>query len=411
MGAEASSLKKRTKRNRQNEILREVDETADAPDWSVVAMVSLCDWRLAAGERCGFDLNNDWPSRNLKVHKRPWSPFVVTGRNLTGDAGGKEGHLCSFSSEVFETGREERVSWWIKESSVLALSNTIMVIQVILAKAVKILVVNWQESHLLGTYTFSYFDEACIQECIISPDSKLLLVRQNFHLRRVLGHMTSFDAQIRAIQVQDGLCQRLFVIDDYLAFNCFGSGMSFEPFSSSLRVVVVSSGLQALEDPEEGIRVYDLETVSIVQTAPVCTDRIVHHITHSPNGAFLAVLNVNMSMALYSAIFAENIQVLDAGSFEVIHTILMPYCGPLRPIHGAAFPIFSRNCSLLAVLNIDHAQTVRLYKLPNCELTLQHLCRRIILCHTPCRYLGYLPLPRSMIRYLNYCQPEYQKKV
>lgn len=368
-------------------------------DWALTATVPVQLWKSGTAELYGFDLFDCWHVYNLKVQKKPWSQFQIMGRMTKSK---KETKICSFPCEIDETGREEKVSWWIKDMSVIAMNSEIIVVQIVVSKAVKILVVNWHQDKLLGTYTFAYMEEACLQECFISPNSEILLLRQDFYLRRCLGHITSFDANIRMIQVSNGLCQRMNIIEDTLAFNCFGSGISFDPRFPSGRAVIVSSAIQSINDPAAAVQIYDIPLQLAVQTTEACTDKIVHHIKHSPDGALIAILCVNMSMALCTTIFVDSIQILDSDSLTRLNVIPFPDCGPLKLIHAHAFPAFSRNGHYLAQLYVDHSYNVCIFQMPCTELSLQYFCRSVILHYTPHRNLNELPLPKKLINYLKF---------
>ncbi len=390
----------------RNDCENEIDAAQDVADWSVITTIPLTQWKAGTAEQWGFDLFEEWYCQNLKVHKKPWSCFAVTGK-VPNTKGAKDITLCTFPCEVFETGREEKVSWWIKDMTVLAVNSQIMVVQVIIAKYVKILVVNWQLNRLLATYSFAYLDEACIQECFISPDSNILLLRQNFHLRRSIGHICSFDANIRIIQVVDGFCKRLYVIEDSLAFNCFGSGLSLDPRICHGRVAIISSVIQTIADDNSlGISLFDIKKKKILVTARSCTDKIVHHARHSSDGTIIGVLCVNMSMALCSTIFMDCIQILCGDSLHLIHQIATSYCGPCKPLHSQVFPMFSRNSKLLAQISNGNTSMVNVHKLPGGLVDLQHICRASILQHIPKRFVNTLPLPKPLLLYLHFIEDE-----
>ena len=172
------------------------------PDWSLVDSILLEDWMHGTAERYGFDIFEEDCS-NFKVHKRPWSQFVITHKNFHR----KETKLCSFPCTVAQTGQEEHISWRVKSATVLAISDQIVVIQIVVARAVKILVVDWHMDTLLGTYKLSYKNEPCLQECLISPDSRMLLLWENSHLRRSLRHKGYFNPHISVIKIEEGLCK------------------------------------------------------------------------------------------------------------------------------------------------------------------------------------------------------------
>lgn len=375
-------------------------------DWQQVTSLSLDQWKAGCAGLMGFDSFDSWHCYNLKVHKKPWCSFSITGKLDCS----KDKKLCEFTCEVYETGRQEQVSWWVKHSNVLAISDKIAVVQLVIAKAVKILVVDWLNNRLLATYSFAYLDEACLQECFISPDSHILLLRQNFHLRRSLGHIASFDANIRVLQVKDGLCERLFVLEDNLALNCFGSGISFDPRIPHGRVVLVAGSIHPADDTDEedeenlGIQVYDIRDRQVVRWHHSTTDRIVHHIKHSSDGSLLAVMCVNISMAVISTIFIDRIQVLDGNCYDLLHEIPFQYCGPCKPLLSQAFPAFSRDGSYLATVSIGSQNTVQVYKMPCMNMELQAACRRTVLKCVSYRHLHLLPLPKSLIHYLRHCQ-------
>ena len=194
------------------------------PDWSLVDSILLEDWMHGTADRYGFDTSEEYCS-NFNVHKKPWSQFVITHK----DVHQKETKICSFPCTVAQTGREEHISWRVKSATVLAISDQIAVTQVVVARAVKILVVDWHMDTLLGTYTLSYKDEPCLQECFISPDSRMLLLRENSQRRCTLRHKGYFNPHISVIKIDEGLCEKLYIIQDSLRQRCYGSGISFDP--------------------------------------------------------------------------------------------------------------------------------------------------------------------------------------
>lgn len=375
------------------------------PDWGLVETLHIDEWKAPVAERWGFDFPVHWKNRHLKVHKWPWSKFSVTGRGTSG----KEEHLCSFTCKVSETGREERLSPWMKDLSVVGFHPRVLVVQVVLAKAVKLMVVDWQNDQLLGTYSFAYGKEPCLQECLISPDGTTLVCRQDFLLRRRLHHVMSLDSNIRIIRIQDGLCRRLFVIQDFLTMNLAGSGLSFDPRYPSGRLAVFSSTQQAaLEDsdlsPPDRLRVYDLCTRRVVAAAPSVTDRIVHHAVHSPDGCMVAALGVNASIYLSCHIFLSSIDLYDADSLARLYHL---------PLHNEQckmgslplYPSFSRNGSLLAQFTGEHGRRLEIFQMPSSNHSLQEFCRSTILRSTPRSDVALLPLPKTLINFLLFIKP------
>ena len=383
--------------SRASSSLSSYDE--ETSDWAFLGAVSLNAWKLGDAEVYGFDLFENWYVHNLRVQKKPWSTFHVLGKTAKGK---KETKICSFPCEVEETGREERVSWWIKSMNVLAMNSRVIVVQIVLSKALKILVVNWHTEKLLGTYTFAYSEEPCVQECFISPNSEVLFLRQNFYLRRMMGHMTNFDPNIRVLRVNSGLCERLRIIEDTSAFNCFGSGISFDPRFPEGRAVIVSSTIQSVSDPDAAVQIYDVPMQLIVQTTEAVTDRIIHHMKHSPDGSLIAILCITMSSASFTTIFVDSILILNSDSLRTLNMISLPNCGPVKPLQANAFPTFSRNGHYLAQLYVDSAYHVNIYQMPVTEMSLQCFCRSVILHYTPHRYLDHLPLPKKLIGYLQF---------
>ena len=372
------------------------------PDWSVVDTVLLEDWVHGTSDKFGFDLFEEY-CPNFKVHKRPWSQFVITHK----DFHRKETKLCSFPCAVAETGREEHISWRVKSASVLAISDQIVVIQVVVTKAVKILVADWHTDALLGTYTFSYMEEPCLQECFISPDSRTLLLRQNFQLRRTLGHVACFNSNIRVIKIDEGLCKRLYVIRDSLILNCYGSGISFDPRHNSY-IAIISSASQSVEmETSQGSQKYDLESRETILTQPACTDNVVHHIRYSPDGQFLAVLCVGVVMGcmhnnpISVHVVEERIQLLNGVSLELLCTLpqTMEY-GPCRVLHIQMFPTFSRDCSYIAQFDSTHGSAVRVHFVPSSFDSLKEAARRVILRRVQRRHIRKLPLPQLIKHYL-----------
>ena len=368
-------------------------------DWAILGAVNLNAWKSGDAELYGFDLFENWYIYSLKVQKKPWSTFHVLGK--TGQ-GKKETKICSFPCEVEETGREEKVSWWIKDMSVLVMNSKVVVVQIVMSKAVKILVVNWHTEKLLGTYTFASTEEPCVQECFISPNSEVLFLRQNFYLRRMMGHITNFDPNIRVIRVCNGLCERLSIIEDAAAFNCFASGISFDPRFPDGRAVIASSTIQPLSDPDAAVQIYDVPMQLIVQTTEAVTDRIIHHMKHSPDGSLLAILCITMSSAAFTTIFVDSILILNSDSLRTLNIISFPNCGPVKSLQANAFPAFSRNGHYLAQLCVDSTYHVNIYQMPVTEKSLQCFCRSVILHYTPHRYLNQLPLPKKLIGYLQF---------
>ncbi len=405
MGADASRLRtykrRRTRKSPQYSRASSSYSSFDDAftDWALLGTVSLDAWRGGDAELYGFDLFDNWYIYNLKVQKKPWSAFHVMGKTGKGK---KDSKICSFPCEVEETGREEKVSWWMKDLSVLAMNSQVIVVQVVMNKAVKILVVNWHSETLLGTYTFAYSDEPCFQDCFISPNSQVVLLRQNLFLRRMMGHVTNFDPNIRVIRVCSGLCERMNIIEDSAAFNCFGSGISFDPRFPDGRAVIVSSTIQSNNDPDAAVQIYDVSHHMIVQTTEAVTDKIIHHMKHSPDGSLVAILCISMSSATFTTMFVDTVLIMNADSLRVMHAIPFPDCGPVKPLHACAFPAFSRNGHYLAQLHVDATYRVHIYQMPVTEMSLQCFCRSVILHYTPHRLLGELPLPRKLVDYLQF---------
>lgn len=389
MGIELSKVKS------SKETQTDLDIHFNNSVWEERVCIPYSGWKC--GAYLGFDIFHHWQIANFKVNKF-LSHFSVNYKNERK----KQEKLCSFSTEVFTTGRKERMSGWLKHASVISVHARVVVVQLVLSKHVKILVVDWHENKLLGTYTFTFYREACVQECFISPDGLTLLLRQNFFKRRCLGHVACFDSSIRIIQLKDGLCLRTSLIEDSLVSNTFGSGISFDPRYHTGRAVIYSSSLQTLDDDAQGVRIYDVMQDDVVRSFPTVISSIIHHIQHSPDGQYLAVLCVGGGPALPNLLL-HHVKILDTDNFSLLHNIDL-LSEPCKPWFAEVFPCFSRNCDFLAVYTGNTRNEIRLVKLPNQEMQLQHICRRTILRCTSIRHIKLLPLPKAMLNYLQYLE-------
>ena len=377
------------------------------PNWSQIACVPVHVWKSVSNPAFCIDYFAEWRNRQFKVYKRPWSSFAVQGKNLVN---GKEEKLCSFNCQVLETGRVEKFSGWIKDSSMIALHPKVAVIQVVQSKAVKLLIVDWHENCLLATYTFAFSKEPCVQECFLSPDASVMLCRQNLALRRKLGHVLSFDPNIRLIQIKDGLCKRLYVIEDNLAHAVFGSGISMDPRYSSGRAVIFASSLQirrntntnnADDPPPPSIQVFDVQKRQLVAAADASVDHVIHHIKHSPDGSLIAALLVNVSIYITCTMRAHEIILFHSDSLDQLHSVsLFDHVTKSQLLDS--FPMFSRDSGFLAQTT---GSTVCVTKLPLNTTSLQQACRHVIRRHTRLAQVDQLPLPKSMIAFLQYTIP------
>lgn len=371
------------------------------PPWTPIACVPWDTWKNVCNPVFGIDYYCEWKNRQLKVQKRPWSRFAVHGKNAVT---GKQEKVCSFSCCVSITGREEKLNGWLKDSSIIALHPRVAVIQLVLPRAVKLLIVDWHKNTLLATYTFAFSKEPCVQECYISPDATIMLCRQNFWLRRKLGHVTSFDPNIRVIQIKDGLCRRLFVIEDSLAYGVFGSGISLHPILPSGRATILSSTLQirnantnALDDVNN-IQVFDFSNRQLSISSDPSLDHVIHHIKHSPDGRLLVAVLVNVSVYISCTLRAHELRIYDADALLPLHTMsLFDHITKRHVLQ--TFPVFSRDVQCLAQAT---GATVNVLRLPHNASSLQELCRIVIRHHTVLARVSQLPLPKAVIAFLDF---------
>ena len=377
------------------------------PDWSLVDAILLEDWLHGTAERYGFDLFEEYCS-NFKVYKKPWSRFVVTHN----DFDQKETKLCSFPCAVAETGREEHISWRVKSATVLAISDQIVVIQIVVSRAVKILVVDWHTDSILGSYTLSYKDEPCLQECFISPDSRIILLRENSQLRCFLRHRGYFNPNITVAKIEEGLCKKLYVIQDSLRQKCYGSGINFDPRYDS-RVAIISSAYQSVHlDPfKEGCHKYDLQSRETIVMRCACTTDIIHHIRYSPDGRFLAVLCINVAITGCFDMDEVDVPMVSQEHVKLLCGITLNTLTVLSKAKGRGpcivsnihmFPTFSKDSSFIAQIDSHDGSAVRLHFVPLSASfdTLKVAARRSILRHIQKRHIAGLPLPQPMINYL-----------
>ena len=377
---------------------------SDHPPWTQVACVPLDTWKNVCDPVFGIDYYSEWMNKQLKVQKRPWSRFNVHGKN---EVTGKQEKVCSFSCCVSITGREEKLNGWLKDSSVIALHARVVVIQLVLPRAVKLLIVDWHNDALLATYTFAFSKEPCVQECFVSPDATVMLCRQNFWLRRKLGHVTSFDPNIRVIQIKDGLCHRLFVIEDSLAYGVFGSAISMHPIFASGRATLLSSTLQMRNantssvDDVNNIQVFDFKRRQLSISSDTSLDHVIHHAKHSPDGRFLVAVLVNVSIYISCTLRAHELRIYDSDTLIPLHT--MPLFDHITKQHLLqSFPMFSRDVQCLAQ---PTSATVNVLRLPQDGYSLQQLCRTVIRHHTVLARVSQLPLPSAVIAFLEFRSP------
>ena len=372
------------------------------PDWSLVNTILLEDWMNGSAERYGFDIFEEYCS-NFKVHKKTWSRFRITHN----DFNQKETKLCSFPCVVAETGREEHISWRVKSATVLALSDQIVVTQVVVTRVVKIFVADWHKDILLGTYILPYKDEPCLQECFISPDSRMLLLRENSQLRCFLRHRGYISPNISVIKIEEGLCKKLYVIRDSLCHGCYGSGFSFDPTYES-RIVIISSAYQSVEldNCHEGCHKYDLKSRETIVMRSACTTGIIDHIRYSPNGQYLAVLCVDVEMGGrfdIPIVSDEHVKLLCGITLSAI-TVLSKAMelGPCFVTNIHMFPTFSKDSSFIAQIDSTEGCSVRVHFVPSSSMfdTLKEAARRVILRQVQKRYIRELPLPQQMTDYL-----------
>ena len=383
------------------------------PHWSLVNSIVLEDWMNGTAERYGFDIWGECCS-NFKVHKKPWSQFVITHK----DSRRKETKLCSFPCMVEEMAQEERISWRMKSATVLAVSDQIIVIQVVVVREVKMFVVDWHMDTILGTYTLSYKDEPCLQECFISPDSRILLLRgysKHYDSDRPNYITGYFDLKIRVIKLGGGLCKELYVMQDKSVQSYFGSGISFDPRHDSQIAIITgahqSAGMKL--SILNGSQKYDLKTRETIVMQPACTTDTVYHIRYSSDGRFLAVLCVDVLLGCCSDPSDYNYEPMMSDE----HVKLL--CGiTLKPLavlpksrehfdlcivsKTQMFPIFSKDSSFIAQIDSTSGSAVRVHYVPSSSSfdTLKEAARRSILWQVQRRYIKELPLPQPMINYL-----------
>jgi hypothetical protein len=214
-----------------------------------------------------------------------------------------------------------------------------------------------------------------------------------------------FDSNIRVFHIKDGLCKRLFVIQDHLALSLSGSGLSFDPRFPEGRLAVMSSTQQtAIDDIPNSIRpyrlrVYDLSSRQVVTAAASASDKLIHHAVHSPDGRIIATLGVNASIFISCHIFINCVDLYCADTLMRLYHLPF-HDEPCKINNLVLYPAFSRNGSLLAQSSGDHTRKVSLFQMPQYDHSLQEACRSTILHHTPRPLIHQLPLPKSLIQFL-----------
>ena len=375
--------------------------------WSQVAVVPVDQWKFICNPAFGIDYYNAWQNRQLRVMKRPWSSFVMHGKN---SISGKDEKICSFTCRVTETGREEKLKGWLKDASVLTIHPRIAVIQLVLPRAVKLLVIDYHSDNLLGTYTFAFTKEPCVQECHLSPDASIMLCRQNFWLRRKLNHLTSFDPNIRVIQIKDGLCTRLFVIEDTMQqYSVFASGLSMDPRYPSGRVMLFASTLQLVhthpQEAVDNIHSYDLAQCQLDMSASdYSLDHVVHHAQHSPDGEMVAVILVDVTIYLSCTLHAQELRIYNSDSMLPMHSMPL-FRHMTKPHLLRTFPMFSRDMAFIAQVS---GSSVYVSKLPQQCNSLQDWCRLVIRQNTVLAQVYALPIPKKLQAFLDFKPPQSQ---
>ncbi|ELU15518.1 hypothetical protein CAPTEDRAFT_220011 [Capitella teleta] len=395
MGAGLSVEGRQHKAGQEDDVTGDKRSLGATHDWCVMQTLDAGRWVAPQAQRSGFDFPVHWSQRQLSVKKWPWSDFLVKSN---------AGDLCSFSCVVKDSGRQEKLPLSLRDARVVGFHPRVLVVQVVLSRSVKLLVVDWKEGDLLATYSFQYTGgEPCYQECFLSPDASIMVSRQDSYLRRRRHHVMTPDPNIRVFRIKDGLCQRLFVIEDRLALSLSGSALSFDPRFPEGRLTVLSSTQQAAVDDSRlrpnRLRVYDLPTNRVINAAPSATDKLAHHAVHSPDGRLVAVLGINASIHIDCRTFVSCVDVYCADSLQRLwHCALQDGPCSMKSLH--AFPAFSRNGSLLAIFSGESTRKVHLHRMPHHDRSLRDACRTCILHHTPRECVHQLPLPNAMLDFL-----------
>ena len=376
------------------------------PDWNIVTEIDYQLWHDEAAKLCGFDHHIAQTSIEHRVYKKPFTDnFVVTAKQ-----NGIDRKLCNFSCEVLETGREEKVKTWVKGLSVLDHNSQVVVVQIVLAKSVKLFVVNWHSGQLLGTYSFAYYKEPCYQECFLSPDGTIVLTRQDYMLRIKLGHRTTFDTDLRVLEVKGGICRRMLVLEDTLFFNRLGSAVAFDPRTSHRRIIMVSSARQTENDPNDGIRVVDLKKDVVINRRESPISEAAYNVVYSPDGLIFAVLVTDYVMLLHHGMMFRNeyypslnsIYLFDSETLLPQHTFNIQDPSPICYKYIQHFPTFSRCGGYIAQYTGEEKDSVIIIQVPILQISLQHLCRSVILKFVPLDLTEKLPLPKKLLKYILY---------
>merc|ERR1712150_169724 len=153
----------------------------------------------------------------------------------------------------------------------------------------------------------------------------------------------------------------------------------------------------------EGLQLYDLKHRRLVSSKPSEIELGIHHIQYNPNGQLIVAVCVNISIYISCTVSLHSIQIFDSQTFDTIH--IFPHDRAFSKIELIKmFPMFSRNGDILTQICGEPRSPplVKLYQMPNKDRCLQESCRSIILRCTPRRYVNILPLPNSMIKFLQH---------
>ena len=369
--------------------------------WSCMKKFSMAVWSNSAVQISGFSKKDNVYSRGLRIEKKLWSPCIIKQKS----AKGKEDVVCELRIGK-ESLSQNKV--WKSSMQVIAMEGDICVIQMVLSKMVKLLVYDTQSESVLGIYTFTYIKEPCLQECFLSPCANFMLTRQNFWLRRKLGHISVFDGDIRFLQIKDGLCKRLFVIKDTLAYGVNGSGLAFDPTYLAGRFVVFSSMIQTIDNRGPSLNagsrkifVYDAGDRKVVRFQEEGPEHVIHHVKYSPDGRLIAVVCINISVHITCTMNLQSLIIYCAKTLDFVKAI-QPVPEPCKMSLINQFPQFSYNGEKLAVLMNGRSKSVSIFKVPvHCQ-NLQEACRLVIRRYTSKEDLIKLPVPKKIILYLAY---------
>ena len=373
--------------------------------WSCIKKTSVAAWCHSGVQIRGFNKNENIYSRRLRVEKKLWSPYVVKEKCRKG----KEDILCEI-----KIGKEcvSQNKMWKSNMQVIAMEGDVCVIQMVLAKMVKLIVYDTKVETALGIYTFTYIKEACVQECFLSPGAKFMLTRQNFWLRRKLGHIGVFDGDIRFLQIKDGLCKRLFVIKDNLAYGINGSGLAFDPTYFTGRFVVFSSMIQSIDNRGPSLNagsrkifVYDAGDGKVLRYQEEGPEHVIHHVKYSPNGKLIAVVCISISIHVTCTMNLQSVIMYCSHTLDTMK-VIQPKAEPCKMSLISQFPQFSHNGEKVAVLMNGKSKCVNIFKVPVQCMNLQEVCRLVIRRNTRKEDLVNLPIPLKMMWYLAYVNLE-----